>query len=242
MSKIKAFAIHLGISAVILFTFLIIMRLMLYPGVYFDASGGWRVLYILILVDLVLGPVLTFIIYKPYKKGLKFDLSCIAFVQIAALVYGGSIIYQERPAFLVFAVDHFVVISANEVEQAKLSQELAAEKGIGPQVVIAKRPEGQEEKNELLFSLLAGEVDIELRPELYESISEHLDFVFSRRIPLDKLKTNEQQRKEVESFIANQDSPDLFGFFPLTGKFNTMMLVFSKDKAKPVKVFHFDPW
>jgi hypothetical protein len=64
-----------------------------YPPPYFEVDGGWRILRILAGVDVVVGPLLTLILFKPGKPGLKFDMTCIALMQIGALVYGGTIIY-----------------------------------------------------------------------------------------------------------------------------------------------------
>ena len=63
-----------------------------YPTPYFAIDGGWQVLRILAGVDVVLGPLLTFIVFKIGKPSLKFDMSCIILMQIGALIYGGMII------------------------------------------------------------------------------------------------------------------------------------------------------
>jgi hypothetical protein len=55
----------------------------------FDIAGGWEGLRIVIAVDLVLGPLLTLVVYKAGKSSLTFDLSCIAIFQIACL--GGGV-------------------------------------------------------------------------------------------------------------------------------------------------------
>jgi hypothetical protein len=37
-----------------------------------------------------------------------------ALLQISALIYGVYIVYQARPAFIVFTIDRFEVVAANE--------------------------------------------------------------------------------------------------------------------------------
>ena len=53
-------------------------------------------------IDLILGPLLTFLIFNPLKSLREkiFDLSCVALVQLLALVYGFYTIYQQRPVLL----------------------------------------------------------------------------------------------------------------------------------------------
>ena len=118
-NRYQAFSVHFLVSLLVVFNFAFLIFSQRYPEPFFSADGGWSILRIIILVDLVLGPCLTLIIYKPGKKGLKFDMSAIAVVQLVALIYGGSILYQERPIFLVFSVDRFVLVSADDIEVSK---------------------------------------------------------------------------------------------------------------------------
>ena len=45
---------------------------------------------LMIGVDVVIGPLLTLIVFDPKKKHLKFDLVVIAALQLAALAYGSA--------------------------------------------------------------------------------------------------------------------------------------------------------
>lgn len=81
MTKGRAFAIHLTASAAVVLILFAIMRLLWYPAPYFDINGGWTVLRILAGVDVVLGPILTLIVFKPGKPSLKFDMSVIVALQ-----------------------------------------------------------------------------------------------------------------------------------------------------------------
>ena len=73
MSRIKAFLIHLGISAVIFFILLYLIIFHWYPGFLFTADGGWQGVRIIAAVDLVLGPLLTLVVYKAGKPSLKME-------------------------------------------------------------------------------------------------------------------------------------------------------------------------
>ena len=86
-SRTRAFLIHLAASASVVGAFAAVLRLFWYPGPWFTASGTWEVLRILIGVDVVLGPVLTLIVFKPSKPSLPFDLAVIALVVKAFLAY-----------------------------------------------------------------------------------------------------------------------------------------------------------
>ena len=116
MSKTRAFLLHLSISATIVGIVCALIFFVWYPQPFFQIAGASSVLKVLIGVDLIVGPLLTLLLYKPGKPKLLFDMSCIALIQIVALVYGTAIIFSERPYYLVFAVDRFEVLAHRDVD------------------------------------------------------------------------------------------------------------------------------
>src|SRR5262249_31768987 len=84
----QAAPIHLLISAAIATAVVSSMLLLWYPRPFFAAAGGATLLVLLIGVDVVLGPLLTLVVYDPRKKTLALDLAIIAALQLAALAYG----------------------------------------------------------------------------------------------------------------------------------------------------------
>jgi len=90
-----------------------------FPGELFLLDGGWQGLKIVALIDLVLGPMLTLVLYKPGKPKLVFDMSCIAAFQIAALAYGFYATYHQRTVAVVFADRNFTTLSADAAVFAK---------------------------------------------------------------------------------------------------------------------------
>jgi hypothetical protein len=51
-------------------------------------AGAEGLLLLMAGIDIVVGPLLTLIVFKAGKKGLKFDLALIALAQAAFLAYG----------------------------------------------------------------------------------------------------------------------------------------------------------
>jgi hypothetical protein len=120
MSRFQAFAIHFGISLALFGVLAWLVVRVWYPGFFFETDGGWEGIRIIVLVDLVLGPLLTLIVFKAGKPGLKFDLSVIALVQIAALIVGVYIVHAERPLAMVYVDGHFFSLSRGDFEEAKV--------------------------------------------------------------------------------------------------------------------------
>ena len=113
-----AFIAHLAISLLVFSSLVAVMLIYWFPGDLFIMDGGWEGLKLVAMIDLVLGPLLTLVLFKPGKPGLKFDLSVIAAVQIAALAYGFYTTYHQRTVAIVFAENQFTTVSAKDKQEA----------------------------------------------------------------------------------------------------------------------------
>ena len=121
MTKVKAFATHLGISFVIFLVILSFIIFVWYPPPFFSSDGGWQGIRIIAGVDLVLGPVLTLIVFKPGKPGLKFDLTVIGIIQTCALAWGIWTVHHERPIATVFVDNYFAPVTLYEIQGKGMS-------------------------------------------------------------------------------------------------------------------------
>jgi hypothetical protein len=101
-ARLSAMAIHAMISAIVFVATAAILIFLFFPSIHFQINGGWQGLRLMFAIDLILGPLLTFLIFNPLKSLREkiFDLSCVALVQLLALVYGFYTIYQQRPVLL----------------------------------------------------------------------------------------------------------------------------------------------
>jgi hypothetical protein len=113
INRYQAFAIHLVISLILFLIILLCLTQYWYPGILFDTGNGWKAIGIIIGIDLILGPLLTILVFNPVKKSLRFDLTIIGMVQISALIYGSWTIYSSRPVALAFINNSFATIYAN---------------------------------------------------------------------------------------------------------------------------------
>lgn len=122
--KIIAFAIHLTVSLSIFAGFYFLTAFVWYPDFYFSANGVLAAMLTVALVDVGLGPVMTFVLYRPHKPGLKFDFAMIIAMQLSALAWGTWVVYYERPLLTVYYDGSFYCLSSNQVTlaNADLSQ------------------------------------------------------------------------------------------------------------------------
>ena len=95
-AKFFAMLIHVCLSLLIFAAIVAWVLLKLYPSFYFSMSGGWQGLMLMAGVDVVIGPLITLLIFNPNKKRREVisDLLIIAVVQFAALGYGIHTVYQ----------------------------------------------------------------------------------------------------------------------------------------------------
>ncbi|WP_313056119.1 hypothetical protein [Pseudomonas lopnurensis] len=87
-ARIKAFLMHLAVSAVIALLAVLLVFHIWYPAPLHEALGVTHIFLLLLLADVILGPLLTLVVFKIGKKTLIMDLAVIACLQLAALAYG----------------------------------------------------------------------------------------------------------------------------------------------------------
>lgn len=223
MTRFRAAGIHLAISAAVAAVVLASMLSLWYPGGYFKAMGGGRLLFILAGVDICIGPLLTLTVFRSGKKGLAFDLTAIAFMQAAALSYGASIMYQARPAFTVFAMDQFHIAAANDLDESELAKASRPEWRkaplTGPVVVAANFPRDGMEQIGLIFGDLTR-LNLFQLPRLYAPYAENRQRVLKAARPLSALSSvDPANAPRIEAFLRGNGRPqDDFSFVPLSGR------------------------
>lgn len=171
-SKSKAAILHLAISSAVAGLSALLVFLVWYPYPYRELSGGRELFLLVVGVDVVCGPILTFVLFSPFKPRteLRRDLRFVALIQLAALVYGLFTVWQARPLFLVMEMDRFKVVTSPDLDQsavAALPANLRSSAWAGPKVVAIRPPASVEEKNRVLFAAIQGGRDYAERPEFY---------------------------------------------------------------------------
>ena len=162
LNRWKAASLHLLISAAIGIAVVTLMLVVWYPRPYFKAMGGDMLILLLIGVDVVIGPLITLIIFNPKKKELKLDLGIIAALQLAALVYGCYVMFVARPVYNVFVVDRFETVAANQVDEASLAKasgEFANLPLAGPTVIGARQPTDPARQSEVMVQAMTHQTE-----------------------------------------------------------------------------------
>ncbi len=124
ITKLKATAIHMCLSLAVFVYLAYQIYYNWYPQPYFSVDGGWQGIRLVAAVDLVLGPIITFLIFDLSKrrKEIVFDLVTIVTIQFGALAYGVYATYSQRPVAIVL-IDEYVFTAIKEHYGGSLSSE-----------------------------------------------------------------------------------------------------------------------
>ena len=241
MSRWRAAGIHLLISVGVAAAVLAVMLGVWYGPTLFAAMGGAGLALILIGVDVVMGPALTLAVFRSGKRGLKFDLTAIAVLQVAALLYGCYVVYLARPAFIVFVKDQFQVATVAELDPEQLAEakypEFRSPSWAGPVLVYGDWPKDHEEQQKLMFAGLAG-IDLQHFPKYYAPYERGKDQILAQAQPLASVhKTDPEAAKVVDAWIARAgvDAQGL-RYLRLRGRNSWVAVLIDARTAAPVKM------
>lgn len=248
MTRLSAFFIHLLISLCLAGISFIFVFLAWYPDHLSSASGANQIFLMLLAIDSILGPCITLIIFNPKKKELKWDLAVIAIVQLSALLYGLHAMFIARPAYIVFNVDRFDVVYANDFSDEKLAkvknpqfQHLPVLK---PQIIAARGPSNVKERNALLLSAIGGGDDLPQLPQYYVNYSEMTDEVSKHAHALQELNQYNREKSDcIANIIAKYEKINTkIGFLPLKGKIDHLTVIVDLKTAEVLDIIDLKPW
>lgn len=212
-----------------------------YPAPLHTAVGVTQIFLILLAVDVVLGPLLTLLVYKVGKKTLVMDLTVIALLQLSALAYGVWTVAEGRPAWLVFGADRFELVRIPDIDQRNIGTHAlySSPAWTGPQWVGADLPFDLEQRNDIIFESVSGGFDIYQRSNLYR--------------PLQDMKNNIQLHAKELSLLNNYNAaadvqktlykyPTATAWLPLRANHQDMVVPMDKNSASVVAIVDLRPW
>jgi hypothetical protein len=221
--RLRAAAIHLLASAAVAALAATLVFLLWYPAPFREISGGRELFLLVVAIDVVLGPLITFAVFNPRKRRAELvrDLGVIVVLQLAALAYGLHTVAQARPAVVALEGDGLRVVRAIDLEEADFSKAppgLRALSWTGP-MVVATRPPSAEEKFDAIQRGFAGE-DLGMRPEFWRPESERASAFALAAKPLGPLaKRWPQHAAELQRAVAATGrSAEQLGYLPILAR------------------------
>jgi hypothetical protein len=237
----QAAGTHFVICVAVALLVVVLMLAVWYPRPLFEAAGGNDLLVILVAVDVVIGPLCTLVIFKAGKWGLKFDLTVIALLQVAALAYGVHIVFLARPAFIVFVKDRFELATAVELAPEELAAakrpEFRAVPLTGPKLVAGDFPADPAERSRLAQAALAG-MDLQHFPRYYVPYTERRKEVLAKADTVARLRKAEPGiAKVVDEHLKDSGTKeDAVRVLLLRTRFAWIAVLIDPATAEPVKM------
>lgn len=228
--KLKATAIHLGLSLLVFLVILYFILFEWYPEPFFTAQGGWQGIQLMAFVDLVLGPCLTLIVYDHLKsrRAIQLDMSLIVLVQVGALIWGGNQVYSQRPIALVFWADAFYTVTEDDyLSQGIKSPDFSQYSPYVPPLIYSRALETEAEM-ERFKELTSRSIPIYAHVTLYEKIEDNLSNVFLNEVDIKNVMSkNATMKLEVEKIIDG-DITD-YRYVALKAKYHNMILIMEEN-------------
>lgn len=239
--KFKAFVIHLSLSALAGLVCAFVIYKVWFIAPLEIATKITPIFLMMVGIDIIVGPLLTFLVYKKGKKTLKFDLSIIVVIQCIALIYGVFNIYQSRPLWIAFDQDAFYLVRANEVDlESEKKAAIAYQSRIvsKPQFVSIKRPDIETQKGkELRFYDFMGMNLAVKKPELYDSMNNARQALSTQAFALQDL-----EKYNANTSLILSKYPQATAFVPLKANAVDMTVLINKEKGEVVKIVDLRPW
>jgi len=248
LSTRKAFAIHLTLSLLIFSSLVFAMLMWWFPGELFFLDGGWQGLKIVALIDLVLGPVLTLMLYKPQKKGLLMDMSLIATFQVVALAYGFYATHQQRTVAVVYADKNFVTLSADaavvahdELLQKNATPQVISELDEGAPAMLVNPPPGPGEFKQYMSQLLGGYPEPHERLDLFEKRGpEHAEMLSKSAVTQSVLKASHTESIVAEAIKDSGYKPEELEIHRFKARYAKGFVLLNKSEQKIVDYIPID--
>jgi len=231
--RVKAGSIHLGISLMIAVLAAVLVFGIWYPYPYGETSGGRQLFLLVVTVDVIVGPLITFAVFnrrKPRDELVR-DLAIVGLIQIAALSYGLWTVAVARPVHLVFEFDRFRVVHAIDVPEEKLSQapsDIRTLPWTGPTMLAVRPFRDANEQSTATLMALHGQ-PLSARPELWQNYAEARARVLAAAKPAAALRARFAARvAEIDAAVAKTGkAADKLVYLPLvsrTSSFWTVLL------------------
>lgn len=245
MTRWKASAIHLALSILVLSIIAAVLVWRWYPPGLFQMAKADKLFMVIAAVDVVVGPLLTLVVYKQGKKSLKSDLAVIALLQLAAMGYGLHTVWASRPVYLVASVDRFQLVFANELDPSDLlaaPPEFQRIPMTEVRIIGTLQPKDAADRLRIVLSAAEGK-DIHLMPARYVAYEKVAKDLAGRAIPARELAAGlaSESRERLLRALGSTKHPEFVLAVPIDSARGsaTMLLSRTGETLGPISV---DPW
>jgi len=245
--RFKALGLHLMASA----TALMLIFGALYFGWY--RWPGWyladvsQVVFVMAGVDVVVGPLFTFIVAganKP-RRVLARDITVIVAIQLVALTYGAMSIWSGRPLYYAFSENVLQVVQAYDISPGEVDLARRQKAALAPhwyslpRWIWAPLPEDSHERGRIVASAVAGGDDVISMPRYFKPWEQGLPALRTQLKKVDDVGyfssiDKKKLKAQLQAAGLSADAPTAL---PLTGRGHPLLAVFDPASLTIIAIF-----
>ena len=233
ITKLKATAVHLLMSVAVFIYLAYQIYYNWYPEPYFSVDGGWAGIRLVGAVDLVLGPLITFLIFDLGKsrRAILFDLITIAVIQLSALSYGIYSTYTQRPVAVV-VIDQFVYSTTMEQYAGTLAStsELQRYSDEKPPIIFSDFPLDREGIDEVQRIKIEDKVLEIAQMHLYRPRTDFLVALQNRQLAAEELLDKDGLKQIFADWLQEKGkTKDEVLILRFSGRYDNAWLIFDLE-------------
>ena len=247
-ARIKAFLTHLSGSLVVLAFLLYLIVYHWYPQPFFSADGGWQGIRLIAGIDVILGPLLTLLIYNPRKgkRKLAIDMTMILIFQLIALSIGSYIVHDQRTQLVVFADDHFESLSDPLVKELGIKQELLEKlrKNNPTAIAYVRLPTDEKERADMIMKTVFSGRPLSERVDRYEPLtSRNRQEIMKHGLQILKnVAKHPEEKSKLDAFLAQHGGGARdYAYLQLIARYDEALLVMSRKNGEIVGSIPINP-
>ena len=237
--RLRACAIHFALSLIIASLAAWVVFGVWYPYPYRELSGGRELFTLVVVVDVLLGPLITLVIFNAAKtrRHLAIDFTVVGLLQIGALTYGLWAVFMARPVHLVFEYSRMAVVHAVDVAPetlAKAPPSLAQLPLQGPTLLSLRPLQGAETIESVLQA--AGGIAQAAQPALWQPYDAAREQILHVSVPAARFKERfADHGHEIDRAVARTGRPlSALRSLPLLSRQMAWTVLIDAQSAQPV--------
>lgn len=222
---VKPALFHLACSALIALLAASLVFGAWYPSPYDQLAGGRDLLRYIVLVDVICGPLLTFLVFDRQKsrRALVTDIGAIVLLQLLALGYGLHSMAQARPVFLAYEGSRYRLVSAADVDKESLPlarPEFQSLPLTGPQWIGVRVSQETDRDFPASVQLSLAGLHSAFRPQRWVPYDNQVDAVRAALLPLENLLAKHPDDRELvnAALLKHGLKPQQVGYLPLSAE------------------------
>ena len=237
--RLRASIIHLAMSLAVAALAAFLVFGIWYPYPYRELSGGRELFALVMAVDVVIGPLITLVIFNATKtrRHLVMDFAMIGMLQVAALTYGLWTVFNARPVHLVFEYHRMAVVHAVDIEPDTLTQAPSGLQQLplrGPTLLSLRPLQGNEAIESVM--LATGGISQAAQPHLWQPYEAAREQILQESRPAAQLQERFPSHADAISRAVARTGRPLHALrtLPLLSRKSAWTVLIDAQSAQPV--------